>query len=251
MAKYEAKLEHLEAELTRQKQELTTKMNEEQVKKILNSSIQNTKEAIKKAEEIAKKCVETQKHIDTKIQQVETTAQKIEEKAEGQTSDSRLMREINEKKAKECNVIIYNITEPESNLKEEIHNEDKSFLNGLFEIVNKPILKENFSKAFRLGKNKTTKPRPLLVCFNSTDHKNDLMNSLGKLKHAEPKYKQIRVAHDLTDLEREEIKKLLNQAREEDQAKNFYINVRGPPWALKIVKTPKTNHNLPNRPQPN
>jgi len=81
--------------------------------------------------------------------------------------------------------------------------------------------------------------RPLIVQFASYTSKNLIMESLYKLKHAAQKLRNVIVAHDMTKLEREECRRLVEEAKakeEEDDSGKYLYRVRGPPGGLKIVK---------------
>lgn len=74
--------------------------------------------------------------------------------------------------------------------------------------------------------------------MKDTNKKMKLFRNLSNLKEADPKYKCLSIQHDQTYKEREEGKKLLEEARAKesrDLGKCIY-RVRGPPWARKIVK---------------
>ena len=57
------------------------------------------------------------------------------------------------------------------------------------------------------------KNRPCLVEFRDSLIKNAVMESLSNLANADEKYKKLSVAHDMTKLEREDLKKLLAEAK--------------------------------------
>ncbi|HKU84187.1 MAG TPA: hypothetical protein VJP58_09105, partial [Candidatus Nitrosocosmicus sp.] len=96
----------------------------------------------------------------------------------------------------------------------------------------------------RLGKkdaNNGTKNRPVLVRFKERSIKNNIMESLIKLKKAEDKFKNIGISHDLAPSDREECKKLVLEAKtKQDKEEGEYLwRVRGLPGQLKIVRIKK------------
>ena len=102
-----------------------------------------------------------------------------------------------------------------------------------------PVRAEEIVKMTRLGNRATGTKRPMLVQFKSRAIKNEVMESLWKLKKAEPKHKALSISHDMTKNEREECKKLvaLAKQKEKDEGKGEYIyRVRGPPEKMIIVK---------------
>ena len=74
--------------------------------------------------------------------------------------------------------------------------------------------------------------------MKDTNKKMELFKRLSNLRDAEDKYKSLSIQYDLTKKEREEGRKLLEEARTNemnDEGKWLY-RVRGPPWATKIVR---------------
>ena len=74
------------------------------------------------------------------------------------------VREINERKNRETNVLIFNAPEPTTNLKEERVRIDMEFVEGLCnEVCNLNLdVKDEITKVIRLGKNKQTEIRVIL-----------------------------------------------------------------------------------------
>jgi len=71
-----------------------------------------------------------------------------------------------------------------------------------------------------------------MVHFASYTSINLIIESLYKLKHAAQKFKNVIVAHDMTKLEREEYRRLVEEAKakeEEDDSGEYLYRVRGPP----------------------
>ena len=104
-----------------------------------------------------------------------------------------------------------------------------------------PDVKDEIIKVIRLGKKQTDgdtgdteqKPRPLKVVMKDTNKKMELFKRLSNLRDAEDKYKCLCIHHDLTKKEREEGRKLLEEASTKeihDEGKWLY-RVSGPPWA--------------------
>ena len=90
------------------------------------------------------------------------------------------------------------------------------------------------------------RPRPLMVQFADIDSKAKIMKKLYRLSLDEvpDEIKNINVKHDLTPEEREIDKKLRQQAREMNSAKedlNSKYNVTGSPWERKITKVAVPN----------
>ena len=119
--------------------------------------------------------------------------------------------------------LIFNAPEPKTNLKEERVSTDMGFVEGLCnEVCNLNLdVKDEITKVIRLGKKQTDgdtgdteqKPRPLKVVMKDTKKKMELLKRLSNLRDAEDKYKCLSIQHDLKKKEREEGRKLLEEAR--------------------------------------
>jgi len=100
------------------------------------------------------------------------------------------------------------------------------------------MTEEDLVNVFRLGK-RGDSPRPLLIRFAGYSHRNLIMESLYKLRHAETKFKRIVVAHDMTKTERAECKRLVTEAKslaDNDTSGDYVYRVRGNPGQMKIMK---------------
>jgi len=158
------------------------------------------------------------------------------------------IKETREQAAKHCdkehrrnNVILYKVNESDLRRADDRNKADISFCLQLFNnCLNAGIDENDLVNVFRLGRREDNTSRPLMVQFASYTSKNQIMESLYRLKHAAQKYKNVIVAHDMTKLEQEKCRRLVEEAKakeeEEDSAEYLYW-VWGPPGGLKIVKT--------------
>ena len=90
----------------------------------------------------------------------------------------------------------------------------------------------------RLGAKREKHIRPIKVSFQQSWDKRKLLSNLYKLK-LDKKFDNIRIAHDMTEEDRAENKRLLDQAyqmNKEEKPTEYRYKVRGPPWAMKIIK---------------
>ena len=73
----------------------------------------------------------------------------------------------------------------------------------------------DIKKIFRLGKKdaSATTARPILIQLRERGVKNRVIESLYKLKHAEDKFKNVSINHDLILQERSECKALVIEAK--------------------------------------
>jgi hypothetical protein len=84
------------------------------------------------------------------------------------------------------------------------------------------------------------------VVFEDEKAKGVLMSNLKRLAIADDTFKQLSVAHDMTQREREQNKKTLAEAKEKNEAMDlkgqsgkFIFMVKGPPWDRKVAKVKK------------
>jgi len=93
---------------------------------------------------------------------------------------------------------------------------------------------------FRLGRRADVGIcRPLLVELASYTFKNITMESLYKLRHVDRKFRGVTISHDMTKLEREECRQLVEEVKSmatEDDSGEYLYRVRGPPGQMKIIK---------------
>ena len=103
------------------------------------------------------------------------------------------------------------------------------------------------SKVFRLGRkdNSRETPRPLLVQFSEQKPKEQVMSGLSYLRDADIPFKGISVAHDLAPWQREEIRKLVEQAKKDrlngssEPVENFWFRVVGKGMRMRVMKVRK------------
>jgi len=100
---------------------------------------------------------------------------------------------------------------------------------------------EDLAHVFHLGRRGTSDdaPRPLMVQLASYSHKNLIMESLFRLKHADSQFKTVIVAHDMTRAEREESKRLVAEAKTlqaQDTSGESLYRVRGNPGKMRVIR---------------
>ncbi|CAG2224961.1 unnamed protein product [Mytilus edulis] len=124
-----------------------------------------------------------------------------------------VLEEINERKTRENNLIIFGITENESENKQERIEHDVENIVQLFKDAKITLDIENIRKTQRLGKyDKEKTNRPLLVHLKSIDSKLTLFRNMHYIR-SYPKYQKVNVSNDLTKSEREEEKRLWTEAK--------------------------------------
>ena len=144
-------------------------------------------------------------------------------------------KEDSDKAIARCNLIIYGIEEPQQEDGEarKEHNQMKiDELFGTLECDNIiPV------KMLRVGKFKADKdgnpgkPRPLKVILSSQTEAEIIVKNCKKLRDAPEHLKKYSVSHDLTNEERNTIKSLSIQAKDQSaKSPNMDYKVVGPPW---------------------
>jgi len=154
-----------------------------------------------------------------------------------------LAAEEQDKESRRCNVILHRVQESEADNADERNIHDKRFCVQFLTGLNVGLSEDDTRKTVRLGRfGQTSTPRPLLVQFENRLAKNLTMESLFKIRHMEAKFKSIIVTHDMTKMEREECKILVEKAKvktQMEQSGEWMYQVRGPPGKMVIVKMRK------------
>jgi DNA repair exonuclease SbcCD ATPase subunit len=177
------------------------------------------------------------KEVENKIVGVSEELTSIQKLVEDTRNSAQ---EEKEKERRANNVIIYNLKECMDPSFDVRQKQDKTrVLTVLRDIIDKDFSETEIHKMFRLGKasGEENKPRPLLVQFVSKMTKNYLMQSLSYLKNSV--FKKLVISHDMTLKEREDCKKLVEEAKRkeaQDGSGEWIFRVRGPPGLMKIVR---------------
>ena len=146
------------------------------------------------------------------------------------------------------NIVIFRIpeqTEPDASKRKEIDQQSVQNLLSAIGVDAKP------KQTIRLGayKNETNgSPRPLKVTFEDQETQQEIFKNLPKLKDASPELKNMSIAYDLSEDERQTVRDMVKVAKEKSSdSPNWEYKIRGPPWDLKEVRYRKrTNVPTPN-----
>jgi hypothetical protein len=179
-------------------------------------------------------------HVDNKLSTFSTELQGVQKAI---SEVKYVVEEENDKENRRNNIILYNVPESADGNVESKYKEDKLFFLQLMKALSTGVDEEDIKKMLRLGrKDDTGKPRPLLVQLGCRMAKNLIMDSLFRLKNIDAKFKGITVSHDMTKKEREECKKLVEEAKRkenQDVSGEWIYRVRGPPGQMKIISIKK------------
>jgi PHD-finger len=236
-------VEHQQNEVLKEIEKLTKEMKDiqKEVSKVLQNADTQISTSVKKQELKWSEVVSKQVDNELKIRSTEVeNMHKGLAEAKGQYDD------MQDKENRRNNIILYRARESEAFNTDDRNKEDVKFCMGLFHAINAGVDKEDVSKVFRLGKrgdDASQPPRPILVQLASRIPKNLIMEKLYELKYAETKYKAVMVAHDMTKKEREEVKALVDEAKEKTKQETTgeWIHVvRGQQGLMKILRIKKS-----------
>lgn len=248
--------------------------NIEQKQAFLKGRIEKNELQIVNREEIeslTKSCISDGTWADVVKRQVDGRMENVEAELSGvqKVLDERKKELDNEKEREErkYGVVLYNVPEVEDakNFNEQVDADFKFTCEIMSYIIDEKFENSEIKKMLRLGKrqyrqqedetelgsesesNPVQVPcRPLLVVFTDCATKNYIMNNLFRLRRAEERFKKVIINHDMTAMDRAEIKELVNEAKlraENDKSGEYIYRVRGQPGHLRIVKFKKRRAN--------
>lgn len=153
---------------------------------------------------------------------------------------------------RKSNLIIYRVPESDdSDNSKRIDHDKKFFLSLVNEALDLDINDSDIDKLYRLGSAaKRDLPRPLLVKLREEKMKWEVMKNLKKLRVADDKYRIVSVANDLTPKQRQLIREMVQDAKEQhdavnteerDSSENFRFLVVGLQSKPRVIKTRRTN----------
>ena len=184
---------------------------------------------------------------------MEISAEKTGRKIVGHCSRSNQSRkEEEEEQKRRRNLIVHRAPEPKSESWEGRKQEDKQFVDELMEVleITTEILdirrlgrrpqQQQEQQTSQAASNKTDDvSRPLLLSFSSEQEVKKVQDSLKHLKNADEKMYRLRITPDMTQNQREEVRKLVTDAKNmtaQEKGEFVYV-VRG--TEIKKVKRRK------------
>ena len=100
------------------------------------------------------------------------------------------------------------------------------------EILDAIEVAPDFESFIRPGKRNESKSRPIKLKMSTLNEKKSVMSNLSKLKQAPENFRKISVTDDYTEKEREEIRKMVNEAKNKTESRSdgkYIFKVRGSP----------------------
>ena len=227
----------------------------------LATDIKDVKENIEKLiEDMNSNSAEIKLHIDNKITensneviaeyktQKETFAEiikrnsnssveKINVRVKQALDESSLA--VKEQETRDRSIMFYNLKESTSENTKDRISDDLKYVND-FIAEGLHISAMDIESCIRIGKYDANGNRPLKVQFANRSDQIKILKNLGNLKAADDKYKKCFVTMDRNMKQREEIRKLVREAKDKSEASTdkFYL-VRGTPFNPFIVEVEK------------
>ena len=194
--------------------------------------------------QINNKCTEAE------VKKIIKEAQKATDKESGDGNVSEqvdiAVKELSDRKSRENNIIIFNVPEPKTVMKADRLAKDSANFKILLDHVGMTNSIDTYidEETIRFGEKSTTKSRPLQIKFKENKDKQEFMQSLSKLRTLADTsdLKKITIINDMTRLERDNEKKLVDEMKMKNEAQpqgEYCFRVRGPPWDRKVVEIRK------------
>jgi len=191
--------------------------------------------------------------VESELQKSPASDEKENALSDEEMIKSVVQEEMNKKTTEEQdlenrkrNTIIYRVPEKKMDDVAERKKSDavfvKDLLDGVFDI---DLQDQDIEKMFRLGRWAEDKVRPLLVAFRNLEQKDRIMSNLRKLKQPNDRFKGISISQDLHPKERQEIKQMIDEAKQEhsqnssEGLENFRFLVVGKGPRRKVIKVEK------------
>ena len=159
------------------------------------------------------------------------------------------MESVRQEDERRPNVMVYNLPEAKSNIKEEVRLSDTNYFVDITKICGVAFTSKDVKEVIRLGKKpeQGNAPRPLLVKLADVEKKKDIFKKLHIFREHQAKDRStddtspfVSVSHDLTQEQREERRELIEEAKKKDQDLEHESPYRhvvwGPPWDMKVMK---------------
>lgn len=208
------------------------KCNKEDVEKIVDEKINKIVE--EKVKTMDKDQTEVKKIVENVV--IDIVDDKIAENE----------KDIADRQSREKSIILFNLSEPETNVITERNKTDSEAVNNILKELNMET-EEPFQvdKVMRLGSKHSKpedNPRPLKISFSTIESKRMLLKNASKLMTSnEDSYKALRIKNDLSKKDREIEYELLQEkfSKNEKETGNWRYVIRGPPGERKITKIRK------------
>ena len=216
-------LSNVERRVTALEVQMDSKADKEDLQKLderVTSLEQNGVTAVDKDTE------DLSKRLEAALKEQEEIIKK--NKAKEEASMTEAVKEVEERERRKGNIIIHNVTESNSDDSPTMKNDDIQKVKVLCEKylkINIDIRKDQNQQplVIRLGKKDEKKNRSLKLCLTPEDAQKMLQNAKNLVQVQDPEFKKMIIKPDLTKMQRDEEKKLVelkNQKNQEAKEKN-------------------------------
>ena len=188
-------------------------------------------------------------NINKKLESVSKKADKGEEMVRDMAQDSELsvLRELNERESKRCNLVLHNIEESDSRVGAERRDHDLRIVGDILETIKQDDIdvEKDVIYVTRLGEPNADKIRPMLLKLKKEAMKESVLWSAKHLK--DTNFDHISIKPDLTkkqrqmeaDTRKEMIRR--NEAMDQEEAKNWEWRMEGKKGMMTLEYRRKRN----------
>lgn len=163
-----------------------------------------------------------------------------------QETVSEVVKEMEERKLRENNIVIFGAQEKDSRVSQERTQHDLDYVNQILVTCGIEAAESKIKSIRRLGQyDANRRKRPIHIVFTEGEVKIKLFRNIGSLK-SNPLYNNMSITNDLTKKQREQEQKLLTEAKNLTEAGRGLFKVRGPPWARKIIQVKRRDQEEQN-----
>ena len=174
-------------------------------------------------------------------------SQKNNESVIQENAAASVFSELNNRNQRRLNIVVHGLVEPDGTIKDgdaRIAKDKQTIQELMSEIQIDLQVNEVLKFAKRLGARSEhgNKPRPLLLGFKNSEHKEMMLDNARKLNEKDEPWKSVSIVQDLTVMQRGEEAKMREEAQRltgelsEDEKKNWMFKVVGRRGERRIVK---------------
>ena len=171
--------------------------------------------------------------LEAKVEEIVDDKVQGLEDINSETICTKVVAEISERESRAKNIVMHGIEESTAEEIEEKTREDWEKINQVLSEIGIQEQLGDQTTMKRLGERTENKKRPILLTLDEKKKKQEIITNARKLKDSE-NFKQVGISHDLTKIQREELKNLREEARKKTTEETTYI-VIGPPERRRIV----------------
>lgn len=206
----EVKCKAMDAKIDRFKNELEDKLNKELIQ--VRDEMNYLKHSMEKM----------QKDMEKNSQSVESCKSEVAMQS---------LEELRQREGRKTNILIYNITESNSENNDERKEYDKEVFHKICDAIE---VQAEAQKILRVGAKQNNKARPMKVILRNEEQQREILSSARKLGEQNEELRKISIARDMTPLEREEMKKLVKLKQEKQRLSDE--NEESAKWVIRKGK---------------